>query len=452
MVDGDPIIVGRLVQATLDGAETQVINNAPFLARNQGGTADTEGVIGESSDAQGVGVRGDSSGAVGTGVRGESSSVYGIGVDGESPGMGVRGSGGGWGVYGAADEGPGISGFSPTFVGVYGQTGSESGNSAGVLGSAPLSTAPGVVGYSTAGEGVRGESWGSWGIIGRSLYGSSRGLRGGVLGMSLSQKDGGPGVWGNSESDVGVFGAGQTGGVTGISGLHGYGVVAVGEIGVYATTFLGDHWAGVFQGDIDVTGNTYVNGNLIVSGAKWAAVPYRDGTHRLLYAMESPEAWFEDFGRARLVRGRAQVRLDPMFAGVVQTGGYHVFLTAEGESNGLYVRRRTRVGFEVWERGGGRSSVGFSYRVVAKRKDIPDRRFEKVRIPRPPAPRLKMPDVLPGGRGKSAAKLGIADLSPLIARAHEGMRRLSSGRWAKRKEARRRAGTTTKVRRIRGSR
>jgi hypothetical protein len=253
--------------------------------------------------------------------------------------------------------------------------------------------------------------------------------------------------------DVGVFGAGQTGGVTAISGLHGNGVVAVGEIGVYATTFLSGHWAGIFEGDIDVTGDAYVNGSLVVSGAKWAAVPYRDGTHRLLYAMESPEPWFEDFGRGRLVRGKARVRLDPMFAGVVRTGAYHVFLTAEGESQGLYVRRRTRVGFEVWERGGGRSSVGFSYRVVAKRKDIPGRRFEKVKIPRPAAPRLKMPDVLAGGRrGKRAAELGIADLSPLIARAHAAMRRLSSGRWAKRKEASRRGRTATKVRRIRGSR
>jgi hypothetical protein len=111
MADGDAITVGRLVQGSLDGAETQVINNAPFLAKNQGGTADTEGVIGESSDAQGVGVRGQSGGAVGTGVRGESSSVYGIGVDGESPGMGVRGSGGGWGVYGEAGNGTGVAGY-----------------------------------------------------------------------------------------------------------------------------------------------------------------------------------------------------------------------------------------------------------------------------------------------------------------------------------------------------
>jgi hypothetical protein len=166
----------------------------------------------------------------------------------------------------------------------------------------------------------------------------------------------------------------------------------------------------------------------------------------LLYAMESPEAWLEDFGRGRLVRGKAQVRLDPMFAEVVRTGAYHVFLTAEGESQGLYVRRRTRAGFEVCEQGGGRGSVGFSYRVVAKRKDIPGRRrFEKVKITRPPAPRLKIPDVLPGGRrGKRAVELGIANLRPLITRARAGTRRLSSGRWLMRKETSRRSTTATK--------
>jgi hypothetical protein len=169
--------------------------------------------------------------------------------------------------------------------------------------------------------------------------------------------------------------------------------------------------------------------------------------------MESPEAWFEDFGRGRLVRGKARVRLDPMFAGVVRTGAYHVFLTSEGESQGLYVRRRTRAGFEVWERGGGKSGVGFSYRVVAKRKDIPGRRFEKVKTTRPAAPRLKMPHAPAAGRQrKQAADLGIADLSPLIARARAAMRRLSSGRWAKRKEASRRGGAATKARRPRGGR
>ena len=45
-----------------------------------------------------------------------------------------------------------------------------------------------------------------------------------------------------------------------------------------------------------------------------AAVSHPDGSHRLLYSLESPESWFEDFGEARLVDGKAEVRLDPDFA------------------------------------------------------------------------------------------------------------------------------------------
>jgi hypothetical protein len=36
----------------------------------------------------------------------------------------------------------------------------------------------------------------------------------------------------------------------------------------------------------------------------------RHGSKRLLHCMESPEHWFEDFGSARLTRGRATVKLD----------------------------------------------------------------------------------------------------------------------------------------------
>ena len=69
---------------------------------------------------------------------------------------------------------------------------------------------------------------------------------------------------------------------------------------------------------------------------------------------------------------------------------YRVFLTPEGDCNGLYVSSKSPTGFEVRELKGGTSSLGFSYRVVAKRKDIPGARLERVpmpaRVERPPPP------------------------------------------------------------------
>jgi hypothetical protein len=108
-----------------------------------------------------------------------------------------------------------------------------------------------------------------------------------------------------------------------------------------------------------------------------------------MYALESPESWFEDMGRAELVDGRAQVDLDDEFAAIVQTDDYHVFLTPEGDTQGLFVSARTPDGFEVRELQGGTSNLTFSYWVVAKRGDIEAERLQ--RIEPPPA----LADVLP---------------------------------------------------------
>lgn len=136
-------------------------------------------------------------------------------------------------------------------------------------------------------------------------------------------------------------------------------------------------------------GDVVIDGDLVLAGRKSAAVPLPDGTRRALYCVESPECWFEDFGRARLVRGRARVRLERTFAAVVRTGDYHVFLSPEGLSHGLYVHRRTRDGFEVREQHRGTSTVAFSYRIVARRKDIDAPRFKRIKFPA--RPKISLP-------------------------------------------------------------
>jgi hypothetical protein len=94
--------------------------------------------------------------------------------------------------------------------------------------------------------------------------------------------------------------------------------------------------------------------------------------------MESPELWFEDFGSAKLARGRALVKLDANFAKVIKRGDYRVFVTPEGNCRGLYVRRKSANGFELRELTGGKSDVAFSYRIVGRRKDIKRQRFARL--------------------------------------------------------------------------
>jgi len=275
--------------------------------------------------------------------------------DKNSTALRADGTGNGAGVRAYCPSGRGVSAFSDFGTAVYGES-----YKGGI----------GVVGIGTpAKKGEKGEV-DTFGVIGKGtnagVWGSSEGY--GVYGTGSGT---GTGVYGTSENGWGVDG--ETG--PGVNAIGVYGFSPQGS-GVYGQSQSGN--AGVFDGSVVITGD------LDVQGQKSAAVPFPDGTLRRLYSVESPESWFEDFGEARLVNGRAKVRVDPGFAAVIR-GSYHVFVTPCGDSNGLYVTNKTSKSFAVREQLRGKSSLVFSYRIVAKRKDISGRRLAKVK----PPPRVK---------------------------------------------------------------
>lgn len=139
-------------------------------------------------------------------------------------------------------------------------------------------------------------------------------------------------------------------------------------------------------GDQTVHGNLTATGNLVIFGSKSAAVPYPDGSHRLMFALEAPDNWFEDFGKAQLVNGHATVPIPADFVATVRTDDYYVFLTPYGDSSGLYVSNQTPSSFEVREQRGGTDSLPFSYRIVAKRRDVSPQRLPAVSPPTGLAP------------------------------------------------------------------
>lgn len=140
------------------------------------------------------------------------------------------------------------------------------------------------------------------------------------------------------------------------------------------TLCLGNGSSGDYSGTLH--SGTLIATNLMVSGAKNSVVPLADDKVALLYAVESPENWFEDFGSGRLHNGVAQIEIDPSYAKTVNTGvAYHVFLTPNANCRGLYVARKTATGFIIRELGHGHSNAAFDYRIVAKRNG-----FEKVRL------------------------------------------------------------------------
>ena len=231
-------------------------------------------------------------------VRGLQSGNDGTGVAGIAPGVGVlgqsTGSHGFSGVRGESVGGPGVSGASTASVGVDAKTQTgpaalraiSAGNGHGVFGSAPhigvfgKSTGTdgfsGVHGESDGGPGVSGDSVGSVGVDARTQTGPAA--------LRAISAGNGHGVFG-SAPHIGVFG--KSTGTEGFSGVHGEsdggpGVSGTsnGSVGVDARTdhgpaalravHAGNGLAGEFGGNVHVSGNLLVDGDVQLKGADLA--------------------------------------------------------------------------------------------------------------------------------------------------------------------------------------
>jgi hypothetical protein len=322
------------VSSNISGTAAFVaLNNYPvgisrpdgMLGRTAYTTSSCAGVAGACEAASGgIGVLGTAKAANGVGVFGFAGSV--VPSETMPPGTGVFAKGPNQGVVAEAVDGVGVLGRSPdqAVVGAALQ-------GVGVEGFGPT-TGTGVGGV--AGDLMPGESE----PAGTGVFG--RGPDAGVVGRSL----GGAAVRGDAGTGTGVLGTAGAGGI-----------------------------AGRF------VGRTIVEGNLeVVGGLSTTVAPTAAG---VLYAQESPEPWVEDFGEAKLVKGRAIVRLRPDFDALVSGTGYQVFLTEYGNKGGLYVARRSAHSFQVRSRRRG-ARGRFGYRVLAKRPGVAAR---SARVERPPA-------------------------------------------------------------------
>jgi hypothetical protein len=380
-----------------------------------GSATDGFGVLGQ--DAGGVGVQGVSVGGAGVAGRSES----GVGVAGESAAsIGVTGNGQtAQGVFGTSVSSAGTVGLSTSGTGVRGRstrgvgTIGESTESIGVFGSGRAQ--PGVRGDSNSSQGVLGMSGSGFGVQGWSENGPAGVLgfsaaRVGVRGVSTS----GYGMVAVSATGVGLLAA-QTGNVAAAAGAvigmaeTGLGVGALSRTGIALYAKSNTNLAARFDGGVQVHGSFQV-----IGGTKAAVVPHRDGTHRQLYCVESPESWFEDFGEARLGRdGRVTVKLDGEFASLIDASAYQVFLTPYAPVS-LYVAKRTRTSFEIRALPGATvpASAACGWRIVGRRKDVKAPRLAKVKIDA--APQAPDASVLRGvGKVEVPGKVAMEALQPL---------------------------------------
>jgi hypothetical protein len=327
----------------ITGSGTLTINTSvvPQLGAANTFTANqnvTGTVIGGTSGSSTEGVLGEANASSGQtyGVAGFAASPAGYGVEGLNV---AGGAGGGVGVYGSTSSqfGSGIEGVNTSSGGIY------------------------------FGAGVEGQS-AFIGVLG-TASGSS------TLSQSVFV---GPGVWG----DTG--GAAEAGyvGVVGTADDNSAGNFF--NDSPQATLYLGnDSKANSTDLVLVAAGDLYggsctidVNGDLVCSGNVAAAVHAGGSRKVALNTISSPEHWFEDAGSGQLSNGEAVVNIEAVFGETVNTGvEYHVFLTPKGDCKGLYVTEEGPTSFVVRELGSGHSSIGFDYRIMAKRVG-----YEKVRL------------------------------------------------------------------------
>jgi hypothetical protein len=122
------------------------------------------------------------------------------------------------------------------------------------------------------------------------------------------------------------------------------------------------------------------DGNFSCTGQIKSLVSTNSGERTVeTYSVQSPESWMEDFGSGNLQSGSATITIDPAFAETINaSSSYHVFLTPNGDSKGLYIVAKTPTTFEVRESSGGTASISFDYRIVAKRRGLENQRLTDV--------------------------------------------------------------------------
>jgi hypothetical protein len=176
--------------------------------------------------------------------------------------------------------------------------------------------------------------------------------------------------------------------------FYGYGVGAVGGyMGVNAAATLagsGNRYgvygnAGGGTANIGIYGTAsgtnaygvYAAGNFTCSGTKAATVKTPDGPKEL-YSQESPENWFEDFGKGTIQNGVATVTVAPDYEQTVTinaTHPMHAFITPNGNMGNWWIEYNGNT-FTVHAPTAA-NGTAFDYRMVAKRKGYEDLRLKK---------------------------------------------------------------------------
>lgn len=335
----------------------------------------------------GIGASSFTSNAVGTGLSGvgNASNTSRTLIDG----AGVAGSGD-TGVYGISTS---TNGIGLMGVGNFNDSNIASPpNGAGIAGSG---TRLGVFGYAGNGgvnNGNRGNAAGRFTLDADNDVTTNSGNNGNRatailagfdnVGPRASGGAGGGGTATNLPTQDSYYGGYFSGGSES-NGTPSYAYVGM----RYKTNVNGNGFATSGTG----TGRDY---KIIGTGVVSTLINDVNGTPRVLFAPEAPEVVFQDYGIGQLVNGEARILMDPVFKRGIHVDAdspLKVYVTLEGDCNGIYVTDKSADGFTVKELKGGTSSVPFSWQIVATRADTKNAageivsKYVGVRLPEGPS-------------------------------------------------------------------
>ncbi len=329
-----------------------------YFTNSTSGTGIHYGVIGSSSGSS----TSATYGVYGTGTNTSSGTVYGGFFTNSSSGTGTH-----YGLYSQS-----FGGSSTSTTGAYGLA---SNTSTGVTYGGYFTTTTSGTGshYGSYSRGNGNSSTGTYGISGYANNTSNGTAHGGYFSTSSSGTGQRYGVLAEGYGSAGGYTYGVYGRGTNTSSGDAYGGYFLAasngtgvHYGVYAYEAIGGSGAAI-----------YAAGDFFATGTKNALVKTSQG-HQLLYAQESPEVWFEDFGSAQLVNGHAHIALDQLFLETVTVNSQHPLKVFVQLTSGMpvpVVVEKGATGFEV--RAQDQLNATFDYRVVAKRKGYENERLRK---------------------------------------------------------------------------
>jgi hypothetical protein len=201
----------------------------------------------------------------------------------------------------------------------------------------------------------------------------------------------------NNSSGIAINGTGQNGIDNGlVAGSGGsFSGILTGCFSYYSTGGAGQCYIGqdAFSAQWNIghwTGTAYRK--ILGPGTVSTIIKDLNEEYVLMNAPECPENLFMDFGTACLENGKKHIEIDPILSKNILVDQNHplkVFITLEGDCNGVYITNKNIHGFDVIELKNGKSNTCFSWQVVAtmgdqihdgingKRVAKYDKRFEK---------------------------------------------------------------------------